>query len=303
MRMDKYGRELDLILLLTDNANYTTQQLADRLGITRRNVYYYLDYLRDCGFNLIKSGTCYRLDRSSSFFRRLHENIALSEAEADYICRKLDFTDSKDYTAQSVRQKLTRTFNLPNPTNPDLQRRVNASITKLKEAMATRQMVMLHDYSSPHSHTVSDRIVEPYLFMNDCRDIRCHEIRSHINKTFKLSRTGWVEILDVPWAFEDRHKEIYTDIFMFSGETRHRIDLRLGQLSHNLLIEEYPQSEDCISSDGEDKWLFSADVVSFLGIGRFVIGLYDDIEILGCEEFKEYVRDKIKGMLGRKVIC
>lgn len=83
--MDKYGRELDLILLLTDNANYTTQQLADRLGITRRNVYYYLDYLRDCGFHLIKSGTCYRLDRSSSFFRRLHENIALSEAEADYI--------------------------------------------------------------------------------------------------------------------------------------------------------------------------------------------------------------------------
>lgn len=139
--MDKYGRELDLILLLTDNANYTTQQLADRLGITRRNVYYYLDYLRDCGFNLIKSGTCYRLDRSSSFFRRLHENIALSEAEADYICRKLDFTDSKDYTAQSVRQKLTRTFNLPNRANPDLERRVNASITKLKEAMATRQMV------------------------------------------------------------------------------------------------------------------------------------------------------------------
>ena len=108
-----------------------------------------------------------------------------------------------------------------------------------------------------------------------------------------------MEILDVPWAFEDRHKEIYTDIFMFSGETRHRIDLRLGQLSHNLLIEEYPQSEDCISSDGEDKWLFSADVVSFLGIGRFVIGLYDDIEILGCEEFKEYVRKKIEGMWRR----
>lgn len=39
MRMDKYGRELDLILLLTDNANYTTQQLADRLGITRLHLY------------------------------------------------------------------------------------------------------------------------------------------------------------------------------------------------------------------------------------------------------------------------
>ena len=43
--------------------------------------------------------------------------------------------------------------------------------------------------------------------------------------------------------------------------------------------------------------------MSFLGIGRFVIGLYDDIEILGCEEFKEYVRKKIEGMLARKEIC
>ena len=37
MRMDKYGRELDLILILTENASYTAQQIADRLGITRRN--------------------------------------------------------------------------------------------------------------------------------------------------------------------------------------------------------------------------------------------------------------------------
>ena len=34
--MDKYGRELDLILILTENASYTAQQIADRLGITRR---------------------------------------------------------------------------------------------------------------------------------------------------------------------------------------------------------------------------------------------------------------------------
>lgn len=52
MRMDKYGRELDLILILTENNSYTAQQIADRLGITRRNLYYYFDYLRDCGFNL-----------------------------------------------------------------------------------------------------------------------------------------------------------------------------------------------------------------------------------------------------------
>ncbi|WP_337559335.1 HTH domain-containing protein, partial [Prevotella sp.] len=48
--MQKYGRELDLLLLLSDNGSYTAQQIADRLGITRRHLYNYFEYLRDCGF-------------------------------------------------------------------------------------------------------------------------------------------------------------------------------------------------------------------------------------------------------------
>lgn len=297
--MDKYGRELDLILLLTDNANYTAQQIADRLGITRRNLYYYFDYLRDCGFQLLKTGTYYRLDRSSAFFRRLHENIALSEDEAAYICRRLDTVGSHDYMAQTVRQKLSRSFNLADAANPELLQRVNSCAAALKEAMAARRMVTLHGYSSPHSHTVADRIVEPYMLMNDGRDVRCHEIRSHLNKTFKLSRMESVEILDVPWAFEERHKQIYTDIFMFAGEQRFKVTLRLGQLSRNLMLEEYPQSEPCITADGDGEWLFAADVVSFLGIGRFVMGLLDDIEILGCEEFRAYIESKVGAAAAR----
>lgn len=173
MRMDKYGRELDLILILTENASYTAQQIADRLGITRRNLYYYFDYLRDCGFNLQKTGTTYRLDRSSSFFRRLHEQISLSEYEAAYICRRLDSDDTRDHTAVNIRQKLARSFNLPDAVNPELQRRMNDCVAKLREAMATRKMVVLHKYASPHSNTVTDRIVEPYQLMNDERDVRC----------------------------------------------------------------------------------------------------------------------------------
>lgn len=298
MRMDKYGRELDLILILTENCSYTAQQIADRLGITRRNLYYYFEYLRDCGFQLQKTGTTYRLDRSSSFFRRLHENIALSEDEAAYICRRLDSDDTRDYKAVNIRQKLSRAFNLPDAVNPELQRRMNDSIATLREAMATRKMVIIHRYSSPHSNTVSDRIVEPYQMMNDGRDVRCHEVRTHENKTFKLSRMESVEIIDVPWAFDDRHKQMYTDMFMFSGEQRYTIELRLGQLAYNLMIEEYPQSAKCITPDG-NRWLFRGEVVSFLGIGRFVIGLYDDIEVVGCEEFSAYLRDKIRAMAER----
>ena len=293
MRMDKYGRELDLILLLTENKSYTAQEIADRLDITRRNLYYYFEYLRDCGFELIKSGYRYRLNRNTHFFRKLHENIALSDNEAAMLYRLLDSADKNNYMAQTVKVKLGRMFNLGELTDPALAHQTTVNARKLREAIDLQKMVTLKDYSSPHSKTVSDRIVEPFLLMNNSRDARCYELRSHANKTFKLSRMGSVEIMDVPWIHEQEHKEVYTDIFMFSGEERHHITLRLGQLSHNLLLEEYPHSESMVSNDGEGTWRFETDVVSFLGIGRFVLGLYTDIQVLGSDEFRHYLQEQI----------
>lgn len=46
MRMNKYGRELELIILLTSETPLTALQMSERLGITRRNLYYYGDYIR-----------------------------------------------------------------------------------------------------------------------------------------------------------------------------------------------------------------------------------------------------------------
>lgn len=299
MRMNKYGRELDLILLLTDGGSYTAQQIADRLGITRRNLYYYFEYLRDCGFRLVKSGFCYRLDRNADFFRKLHANIALSEDEAAYICRTLNASGADDGMKQGIRTKLMRQFNLMDTSNPDVLRRVNQCTAALKEAMLRRRMVMIRNYSSPHSHTVQDRIVEPFLMMNDGREVRCHEIKSRQNKTFKLSRMEGVEVLDVPWIHEDEHRQIFTDIFMFSGERRHPVSIAMGQLSHNLMIEEYPQSEPCFTPIDAAHWLFKADMASLLGIGRFVLGLYDDIEIQGGDEFADYITAKVEAMKRR----
>jgi len=295
--MNKYGRELELLVLLTDNGNYTAMQLAERLGITRRNLYYYFDYLRACGFELIKSGTTYRLDRNTPFFRRLHENIALNAAEAEYVARLLDSTGKNDQTAASIRTKLERTYGLAGVLSPEVQKLVDRNVALLKDAMARKLMVKLCGYSSPHSSTVSDRIVEPFLLMNNSMDVRCHELKSHQNKTFKVSRMAGIEILDVPWICEPEHKQVYTDVFMFCGEERHRVELSLGQLSHNLLVEEYPASGSFIE-EHEGRWLFSADVVSLHAVGRFVLGLYDDIRVLGDSEFVAYISSKVASMKG-----
>ena len=294
MRMNKYGKELDLLLLLTENHSYTAQELADRLGITRRNLYYYFEYLRDSGFILIKSGYRYRLDRSSPFFRRLHDNIALTRDEAIHLHRLLDSAEQHDYQALTIKAKLERQFHLEELSDPAVMRRMNRNIRQLKKAIAEKRMVTLKAYSSPHSQTVGDRIVEPFLLMNGGTDIRCHELRTHENKTYKVSRAAEIEVMDVPWICEDQHREVYTDIFGFSGEERSHVSLRLGLLSHNLLLEEHPAAEPFVTSVDDSHWQADIDVVSYRGIGRFVLGLYDDITVRGDKGFKAYVADKIK---------
>ena len=141
-------------------------------------------------------------------------------------------------------------------------------------------------------------MVEPFLFLNAEMDIRCFEINSHTNKTFKTSRAASVEMTDVEWLNEKSHKAIFTDIFMFSGEDRLPVKLKLGRLSHSILLEEYPMAEAYVTpADDPDHWIFSSDVASYLGIGRFVLGLYHDIEVLGNPDFVAYIYNKVKGMV------
>ena len=82
MRHDKLERELYLLQLLTENRTYTIERLCEKLGISRRNLYYYLEFFRDSGFKVYKHGNCYSIDRNSPFFNRLIERISITEEEA-----------------------------------------------------------------------------------------------------------------------------------------------------------------------------------------------------------------------------
>ena len=162
---------------------------------------------------------------------------------------------------------------------------------------------------------MSDRVVEPFLMMNNNNDVRCYELQSGMNKTFKVSRMTDVVMLDLEWGNEARHKQVFTDLFMFSGEERLPVKLRLDLLAYNLMIEEYPKSADFIveealadEADGEGNassdtprkdakhWIFSADFASYIGISRFVLGLYNHIDVLESREFKEYLREEVQKM-------
>lgn len=297
---NRFAKELDLLLTMIDGEGHTSTELCEVLGTTRRNFYYYLDFLREYGFNVIKEGTRYRLDPSSGFFRSIANNVSFSDDEAGYIYKLIEAVQQRNVHTETVRNKLRRFYDIRLFTDKQLRNRLLQNISLLHDAMQRKRVVILKDYSSPHSHTVSDRLVEPFLLLNDGSDVRCYELSSRMNKTFKLSRVGEVRIVeDVMWSHEYMHKKVFTDLFLFSGEDRYHVTLRLGQLAHNVLLEEYPQSASCVTPEDDDHWRFETDVVSYAGIGRFILGLAEDIEVLGDEGLKKYLAEKVARMSKR----
>ncbi len=296
MRHDKLERELYLIELLTENRNYNVERLCQKVGISRRNLYYYLEFFRDCGFKLYKHGKYYCIDSKSSFFNHIIDRITFTEQEAVLLRRLLDKISSENVLASHLKDKLDRFYDLDILTEDISQEQVAQNLGVLYEAIKFKRQILVRNYVSLHSDTVKDRLLEPFMLMDNNNEVRCFEPSSKLNKTFKISRMRGVEMLDTDWCYESSHKDMYTDVFMFSGSKRMPIKLLLGNLSYNILKDEYPRAMKYIEESDNKKYLLDMDVCSYVGIGRFVLGLYDDIEVLGDKGFKSYLNKKINKM-------
>lgn len=301
MRHDKLERELNLLLLLTENHNYTVQDICNRLDISRRNFYYYLEFFRLAGFTVEHQKPYYRIRKDSPFFRKLDEIVHFTEDEAITLRRILDQTGDDSVQVQRLRQKLNRLYDLNILDSVELKQQLAYNVSTLYEAIKLQRMVRIVGYSSPHSNTVSDRVVEPFLFMNANREVRCYELASGMNKTFKLQRMQNVELLDITWENTSRHRQLFTDVFMFSNEQQWTVSLVMGRLAASVLREEYPLAERYIEPVDESHWHVELPVSSFIGVGRFVMGLFEDIEVEGCDEFKDFLTQKINKLNTKKL--
>lgn len=296
MRHDKLNHELALLLLLSENRGLTVEQLCENTGIGRRNFYYYLDFFRDCGFIVEKRGGIYSIDRQSPFFTRLQECIGFTEDEILTMRRLLEASDKRNAVANNLLKKLDRFYDFNILADNKLRENMAHNVSQLYKAIKLKRMAVLRNYHSPHSRTEKDRLVEPFMLLDNNNEVRCYEPRSKMNKTFKLSRTGLVDVLDEEWLNEEHHRAMHTDIFMFSSERQETVEMYLGPLSRNIIMEEYPDAASYIDKVSGNRWLLRLPVCSYAGIGRFVLGLYDDVEVTGSDGFKEYLRGKIANM-------
>ena len=294
MDQPKLERLLRLMKLLTANTTYNVDQLAERLRMSRRTIYRYIDTFREAGFVIKKSGDCIRLDKESPHVRDISQLVHFTEEEAVILKSAIESIDDSNLLKQNLKRKLCSVYDNKTLADTVVRGRNAPNIRRLIEAIEERRQVVLHGYRSAHGGEVRDRRVEPFAFTTNYVQVWCYDPESGSNKLFKTLRIGEVEPTETPWEHAGEHAEGFIDAFRMHGERRIRVRLEMGLLACNLLCEEYPLAERDIRPAGRGRWLLDTEVAGMAGVGRFVVGLLDDIRIIDSPELTDYLRNYLR---------
>lgn len=290
MDLARIYRLLRLMQLMSSNVDYTTPELKELLEISERSIFRYIEVFKDAGYALQKKDkNVHKLFKMPVEFTEIKDLVYITHEEAHVLHALLMSICGDSQIHINLEQKLAALFDGTSITEIIGHKSSAENVRMLKDAIDRKKRVILMNYESNHSTSVSDRIVEPYGFSVNYSDVYAYEISTGICKIFKICRIGWVRVTEDDWENECMHEDITQDCFRMNGKERIPISLKMTLKAKNLLIEEYPlASRDISFEDGS--WYLRTTVKDLAGVGRFVLGLADQIIITDTPVLNEYIK-------------
>lgn len=284
---------------MSGNVNYSVEELAEKLDMSYRTIYRYIDTFKNAGFVVSKLyGNIYKLGKMPKNALDIDKLIYFSEEEAYLVNSLIDNLSPTNSLKSNLKDKLSAIYGCTSIADY-VDRRSNAAhVENLGEAAKNKKKVLLKNYESGNSQTIRDRYIEPFGFTTDCIDVWGYDLEDGQNKLFKISRIGEVEVLEQDWTEEASHCKKGLDVFRMNGQKAVRVKLQLSVRAKNLLLEEYPLAERDLVRDGNN-WVLDTEVYDFAGVCRFFCGLADESKIIDSPEFREHVRGYVKENLGK----
>lgn len=302
MDQPKLERLLRLMKMLTGNTSRNVKDLSNSLEMSVRTVYRYIDTFREAGFVIKKQGDVVRIDKSSPYFKDISQLIHFTEEEAYILKSAIESIDENNLFKQNLKKKLYTVYDYKILAETIVHNEQAQHVSRLVEAIENKQQVVLCDYRSANSKIVNSRVVEPFEFTTNYVQIWAYEPVSGENKLFKLSRIGNVQLSTQSWQHELNHQAGFIDIFRISSVDLRPVKLKMNMRAHALLIEEYPLSEKYLTKINDNEWLLETNICSYEGIGRFILGLLDDIEIIQPLALKKFIQSKILSFQKKSIV-
>lgn len=293
---------LKLIGLLKEPGGHTMPELLERSGKKLRTMQRYLTMLEDVGYPVDKTTT-----RPARYF--LFEpapegkgirHEALNTQEAELLNLRLADLDTPNPVLTSLRQKLQLTMLLLPQPHELHSLRLARILETLALGIELGRRVRLLAYESGNTGTVRNRDVEPLALANNYTQLASNDVESGAFRTYNLSRMGGAELLNAPCTLPDSNRR--PDVFgMAETDEWTSVELLLTPRSYQQLLRESAvAAAECRPATAAEKaggWAYHyrGRVHSFHGVGRFVLGLPLEVHIVGPEELRRLVLEKVAG--------
>ena len=279
---------LHLLRLLNSPPAKDVSQLVRRLGSTKSTVYRHIKVLEEVGYEIDTDG---RSRKSLKFSVARSGNGVLGPDDIAYLQKMLEQHGKGSAHAKTILGKFHRSLTLIPLADALPQLHASRILQLIRAGIDGENCLMLRRYRSLTSNSVKDRYIEPLEITEDNRYVIGWDKKENGQRQFKLNRIEDVEVLEekvTPGRFASP-----MDIFGLTGDDWIRVRLKLSNLAHHLILEEFPLSRPFTRKVGEEV-IFDGMVRDWKGIGRFVLGLPGEVEVLEPEGFKEYLRKKIE---------
>lgn len=279
-----------LIRHLNTPPGKTVTQLIKILNSSSSTVYRDIEILEEIGYlvdtdHQNRKFLQFQFPRSGNSILEPDELFFLQEQ-----LQQITSTAPNAHLASSILHKFDRNLSMIPLVDMLPQFHKNRILRILRTAMDNRLCVLIKGYRSLTSGTVLDRKAEPLEITQDSRYCICWDLDKDRQSQFKLDRIEDIELLDQKAKAHREHTPM--DLFGLTGDTWLAVKMKLSPIAHHLLVEEFPLSRPYIRTTSTATY-FDGIVRNWKGIGRFVLGLPGEIEVLEPSEFKDYLQIRI----------
>jgi predicted DNA-binding transcriptional regulator YafY len=277
------------IIAVLKTGRWSIKSLAERFDTSERTIYRYVKLLEEVELLIEKDFD------GKYFIHSSGDELGTSEftLEEMKLIKKLIQTEvDNNPLKELLLKKLSLNSELDKVPNLIVNARRGKLVEQLSQAIKEKKQIVLNNYHSANSSEITDRLVEPISFGDNYQTVTALDTKDKQCKQFKIDRIGDINETGKNFQFERLHQKNTSDIFGMTGGKSTWITLKMQMRPYLLLREEHPLSLPYIEKR-DDHYQFHGPVSNFDGIGRFVMGLIDEIEVVGPEEFREHIRHKI----------
>lgn len=286
-RQQSVYRVLNLIRLLNSHPRRKAKHLMQILECTKSTFYRDIKLLEDLGY-------CPDTDQYDRHYLHLQlkgsKQSILDSDELFFLQDHLQRVAADSVHARSILHKFDRNLNMIPLVDALPQLYAQRILRLATHAIDSQICLLVKGYRSMSSDTVEDRRVEPLEITPDHRYLIAWDLEKDRQSQYKIVRIQDIELLPGQRVDPQRIPSPI-DLFGLTGTEWLDVRLRLSKLAHSLLLEEFPLSRPFVHRR-QNGTFFEGRVRSWKGVGRFVLGLPGEVEVLGPEAFRGYLRER-----------